>query len=114
MSSLVNELEKPSLWSEGEGRWKDAGITEVASIDFRGSRVGMFSQIYCPVLETRLRGWGDHRLLCIRKRKRRCHRRESEGFIVPLEGKRQHNSARGKGPCFVHATNEWRIKEIVQ
>ena len=33
---------------------------------------------------------------------------------TPLEGKRQHNSARGKGPCFVHATNEWRIKEIVQ
>ena len=35
--SLVNELEKPTLWSEGEGRWIDAEITEVASIDFRGS-----------------------------------------------------------------------------
>ena len=54
--SLVNELEKPTLWSEGEGRWMDAEITEVASIDFRGSRVGMFSKIYCPVLETRCGG----------------------------------------------------------
>lgn len=54
--SLVNELEEPTLWSEGEGRWMDAEITEVASIDFRGSRVGMFSKIYCPVLETRCGG----------------------------------------------------------
>ena len=56
--SLVNELEKPTLWSEGEGRWMDAEITEVARIDFRGSRVGMFLNIYCPVLETR-RGGGE-------------------------------------------------------
>jgi len=34
----------------------DAEITEVASIDFRGSRDGMFSKIYCPVLETRCGG----------------------------------------------------------
>ena len=54
--SLVNELEKLTLLSEGEGRWMDAGITEVASIDSRGSRVGMLSQIYCPVLETRYGG----------------------------------------------------------
>ena len=27
-------------------------ITEVASIDFRGSRVGIFPKIDCPVLET--------------------------------------------------------------
>ena len=39
MSNLVNEPEKPTLWSEGEGRWKGAGITEVALID--GSRVGI-------------------------------------------------------------------------
>ena len=31
--SLVNELEKPTLWSEGEGRWMDAEITEVTSVD---------------------------------------------------------------------------------
>lgn len=54
--SLVNELEKPTLWSEGEGRWMDAETTEVASIISRGSRVGMFSKIYCPVLETRCGG----------------------------------------------------------
>jgi hypothetical protein len=54
--SLVNELEKPTLWSEGEGRWMNAEITEVACIIFRGSRVGMLSKIYCPVLETR---YGD-------------------------------------------------------
>jgi hypothetical protein len=30
MSSLVNEVEKPTLWSEGEGRWAGAEITEVA------------------------------------------------------------------------------------
>ena len=54
--SLVNELEKPTLWSEGEGRWMDAEITEVASVDFRGSRVGMLTRIYCPVLETRYDG----------------------------------------------------------
>ena len=40
--SLVNELEEPTLWAEGEGRWMGAEITEVAPIDFRGSRVGMF------------------------------------------------------------------------
>ena len=61
--SLVNKVEKSTLWSEGEGRWMGAGITEVASIDSRGSRVGMFSKICCPVLETRLWGWGDHRPL---------------------------------------------------
>ena len=41
MSSLVNELEKPTLWSEGEGRWMRARITEVARIDSRGSKDGM-------------------------------------------------------------------------
>ena len=54
--SLVNELEEPTLWSEGEGRWVDAEITEMAFIDFRGSKVGMFLKIYCPVLETRCGG----------------------------------------------------------
>ena len=66
MSSLVNELEKPSLWSEGEGRWTRTEITEVVRVISRGSRDGMLWKIYCPVLETRLRGWGDHRLLRIR------------------------------------------------
>ena len=45
MSSLVNAMEKPTLWSEGEGRWMCAEITEVAHIISRGSRVGMLSKI---------------------------------------------------------------------
>ena len=48
MSSLVNELEKPSLWSEGEGRWTRAEITEVVRVISRGSKDGMLSRIYCP------------------------------------------------------------------
>ena len=38
--------------------------------------------------------------------------RESEGSIVPFEGTGQHNPARGKGPCFVHATKEWRMRGL--
>ena len=112
MSSLVNKVEKPTLWSEGEGRWMGAGITEVASIDSRGSRDGMFLKTYCPVLEARLRRWGDHRLLRIRQRKRSGCRRESEGFIVPSEFVGQHNPGRGKGPYFVRATEERRIEGL--
>lgn len=58
MSSFVNELEKPTLWPEGEGRWMGAEITEVALVDSRSSRGGMIQKTYYPVLETRLRGWG--------------------------------------------------------
>jgi hypothetical protein len=112
MSSLVNILEKPTLWSEGEGRWVGAGITEVAPIDSRGSRDGMFSKICCPVLETRLWGWGDHRSLRIRRRKRNDRGRESEGLEVPIESEGQHNPGRGKGPCFVRATEERRVRGL--
>ena len=35
-------------------------------------------------------------------RNRRGPSWESEGCIVPLEGRGQHNLARGKGPYFVH------------
>ena len=56
MSSLVNELEKPSLWSEGEGRWTRAETTEVVRVISRGSKDGMLSRIYCPWLPTRFRG----------------------------------------------------------
>ena len=48
----------------------------------------------------------------IRKRKHNRPSRESEGFIVPFETEGQHNPGRGKEPCFVHATEEWRIKGI--
>ena len=112
MSSLVNLMEKPTLWSGGEGRWTCARITEVAHVDSRGSRVGMLSKIYCPVLETRFGRWGDHRLLRIRKRKRSGLERESEGFIVPFETEGQHNPGRGKEPCFVRATEGRRIEGL--
>ena len=89
-----------------------AETTEVARIDSRGSKGGMFSKTCCPVLETRLRGWGDHRLLRIRKRKRSRPYRESEGFIVPLESEGQHHPGRGKGSCLVRATEERRIRGL--
>ena len=38
--------------------------------------------------------------------------RESEGFIVPFEGQGQHNPTRGKGPCFVRATEERRTRGL--
>jgi len=70
----------------------DAGITEVAFIDSRGSRVGMFSKIYCPVLETR-HGGGEATDCCPRQRKRNDLGRESEGFIVPFETEGQQREA---------------------
>jgi hypothetical protein len=112
MSGLVDELEKPTLWTEGEGRWMDAGITEVVSIDSRGSRVGMYSKTYCPVLETRLRGWRRPPTVAYKETKAQGCERESEGFIVLLESEGQHNPGRGKGPYFVHATKERRIRGL--
>jgi len=63
-SSLVNELEKPTLWSEGEGRWIHAEITEVARIISRGSRGGMTRKTDSPVLETRC-GGGETTDCCV-------------------------------------------------
>jgi hypothetical protein len=54
--SLVNLMELPTLWTEGEGRRMVVKITEVTSINSRGTRDGMFSKIDCPVLETRFGG----------------------------------------------------------
>lgn len=48
----------------------------------------------------------------IRQRSRVGLYRESEGSIVPLEGTGQHNPVRGKGPCFVRATEEWRMRGL--
>ncbi|RPI72858.1 MAG: hypothetical protein EHM38_01305 [Geobacteraceae bacterium] len=59
-----------------------------------------------------MRRWGGHRLWRIRKRKRNRPYRESEGFIVPFESEGQHNPGRGKEPCFVHATEEWRRRGL--
>jgi hypothetical protein len=38
--------------------------------------------------------------------------RESEGFKEPSEGAGQHNPARGKGPCFVRATEGWMMRGL--
>lgn len=92
----------------------DAGTTEVAAIDSRGSRVGMFSKICCPVLEIHFGRWGGHRPMRIRKRKRFGPKWKSEGFEVPFEAKGQHNPRRGKGPCFVHATKGRRIRGLLK
>lgn len=78
----------------------------------RGSRVGMFLKICCPVLEPHFGRWGGHRPLRIRQRKRSGPERESEGFIVPFEAQGQHNPRRGKEPCFVHATEGRRIRGL--
>jgi hypothetical protein len=112
MSSFVNEVETPTLWSEGEGRRMRAGITEVAHVASRSSRGGMIRKTNYPVLETRFWRWGGHRPLRIRKRKRNGQRRESEGFMVPFESEGQQNPGRGKEPCFVHATEERRIRGL--
>lgn len=55
-SSLVNELEEPTLWSKGEGRSARAEITEVARVASRGSRGGMLRKRSSAVLETRYGG----------------------------------------------------------
>jgi hypothetical protein len=112
MSSLVNEVEKPTLWTEGEGRCTRAGTTEVACVDSRGSKDGMLWKMHCPVLETRCAGCGEHQRGRIRRRKRARPQRESEGFVVLLESEGQHNPGRGKGPCFVRATEERRIRGL--
>lgn len=89
-----------------------AGITEVAAIDSRGSRVDMFLKICCPVLEIHPGRWGGHRPDGIRKRKPFGPGRKSEGFIRPFEVEGQHNPRRGKEPCFVHATEGRRIRGL--
>ena len=110
--SLVIELEKPTLWSKGEGRWTCAVRTEVAHVDSRGSKDGMLRKTHCPVLETRSAGWGGHRPLCIMQRKCSGLDRESEGFIVPLAAQEQDKPGRGKEPCFVRATKERRSRGL--
>jgi len=112
MSSLVNNLGEADPVDTRGRPLSGAGITEVASTDSRGSRVGMFLKIDCPVLEIRPGRWGGQHPLGIRQRKRSGPWRKSEGFIVPLEAEGQHNPGRGKGPYFVHATEELRIRGL--
>ena len=72
----------------------------------------MQRKINGPVLETRCGDGEEHQLVRIRQRNRNRLHRESEGFIVPFEGLGQHNPARGKGPCFVRATEGWRMRGL--
>ena len=74
----------------------------------------MLRKISSPVLETRCGDVEEHQPARIRKRSRGGLYRESEGSIVPFEGTGQHNPARGKEPCFVHATKERRVMEIAE
>ena len=106
------QLKMPTLWTEREGRSTPALITETAGVIFRGSRDGMLRKILNPVLETRCGDGEEHQPARIRQRNRGGPHRESEGFIVPFEGMGQHNPARGKGPCFVRATEEWRERGL--
>jgi hypothetical protein len=65
------------------------------------------------VLETRSGDAGGASTAAYKgNRSRGGPRWESEGSIVPFEGQGQHNPARGKGPCFVRATNEWRMRGL--
>ena len=80
---------------------------------FRGSRGGMWRQRHRAGRETH-NGAGAELATEAYKgnRNRQGPSWESEGCIVPLEGRGQHNLARGKGPYFVHAFNEWRIRGL--
>lgn len=112
VASLLN-LKVPTQWTYGEGRCPLTWKTEAVNGIFRGSRGGMLRKILSPVLETR---YGDARGASTAAykgdRSRGGPYRESEGFIVPFEGTGQHNPVRGKGPCFVHATEEWKVRGL--
>ena len=74
----------------------------------------MWRKIISPVLETRYGDAGGASTDAYKgDRNREGPHRESEGFIVPVEGMGQHNPTRGKGPCFVHATEEWRMRGLL-
>ena len=80
---------------------------------FRGSRDGMWRKMSSPVLETRCGDVRETSTIAYKgDRSRGGPYRQSEGSIVPFEGAGQHNPARGKGPCFVHATEEWRMRGL--
>ena len=104
----------PTLWSEGEGRRQREEETERSRGISRGSRDGMYRKKDNAEREARSSGSAE---LPTRPDKASAERghgltRDSEGFIVPFESQGQHNPVRGKGPYFVHATNESRIRRL--
>ena len=80
---------------------------------FRGSRGGMWRKRHRAGREAHGGAGAELATEAYKEiRNRRGPLGESEGFIVPLEGLGQHNPARGKGPCFVHVFDEWRIRGL--
>ena len=112
MSSLVNKAGEADPVVRRGRPLEDAVRTEAAFLDSRGSRVGMFSQIGCPVLEIHPRGRGGRHPARIRQRKRVGLGWKSQRCIVLIEVAGQHNPHRGKAPCFVHATEGRRIRGL--
>ena len=112
VASLMN-LKMPTQWTDGEGRCSVVRITEAAAEIFRGSRDGMLWKMSSAVLETRPGDAGGASTAAYKgNRSRGGPWWESEGFIVPFEGLGQHNPTRGKGPCFVRATEVWRMRGL--
>jgi len=105
----------PTQWTDGEGRCSVVRITEAAAEIFRGSRDGMLWKMSSAVLETRPGDAGGASTAAYKgDRSRGGPWWESEGFIVPFEGLGQHNPTRGKGPCFVRATEVWWMRGLQQ
>ena len=107
VASSLN-LEMPTLWSEGEGRRQREEKTERSRWISRGSRDGMYRKKDNAEREARCSGRAELPTRPYKASVERGHGlpRDSEGFIVPIEDERQQNDIRGKGPYFVHATNE--------
>ena len=111
--SLVTYLEMPTLWSEGEGRClreqnehPPSGSSGVAGAACGGRDTVQDGRPTAGLTQS------QQPLRIRRSEIAGGCRRESEGFIVPLEGEGQHNPARGKGPYFVHVSDEWRIRGL--
>ncbi len=88
--------------------------TEASSGVFRGRRGGMHRQNGSAALGGPL-GWRPEPPTGTYKAEAEIvpgRWRESEGFIVPFEGTEQDKPARGKGPCFVRATERRRMRGL--
>jgi hypothetical protein len=82
---------------------------------FRGSRDGLLWKRSSAVLEAR---HGDVREASTAANKLDRNRGgpwwESGRSKVPFESQGQHNPARGKKPCFIQPTEEWKIRGLQQ
>ena len=96
----------------GKAEAPGSGKRKRSAVIFRGSRGGMLRKTGSPVLETRYGGVEEHQPARIRKRNRERAVAGVGGVHSTVEGAGQHNPARGKRPCFVHATKEWRMRGL--